>query len=106
MATARREPNFRIHGVAAALVVGAGALLGIERWQWVAIVGCIAGVMALELVNTAIESVVDLASPGHHALAKRAKDAAAGGVLVGALGAAAIGVLVFGPRLVALVGSG
>lgn len=56
-------------------------------------------VMALEVVNTAIEGLVDLASPGLHPLAKRAKDAGAGAVLLAAAAAFALGLLVFLPEI-------
>lgn len=100
--TFAREQNFRVHVVAALIVIGAAALLGISRLEWIVVLLLIAGVLALELINTAIESVVDLASPGRHPLAARAKDAAAGAVLVAAVGAATIGALIFLPRLWAL----
>ena len=58
-----------------------------------------AGVWAAELVNTAIEALTDLASPAYHPLAGKAKDVAAGAVLLAALGALMVGVLVFGPKL-------
>jgi len=60
-------------------------------------------VIAAELLNAAIEAVVDLASPNIHPLAKQAKDAAAGAVLVLATGALAIGLLVFIPAALRLV---
>ena len=61
-------------------------------------------VLGLELVNTAVEAVVDLASEDYHPLAKKAKDTAAGAVLIAAMAAAVIGVIIFGPKLLAVMG--
>jgi carbonic anhydrase/acetyltransferase-like protein (isoleucine patch superfamily) len=97
------QRNFRIHAAAGAVVVAVGAWLGLERWEWVAVAFAMALVPVMECANTAIEAVVDLASPARHPLAKRAKDCAAGAVLLAAAGAVAVGVLVFGPKLVALL---
>ena len=55
-------------------------------------------ILGLELVNTAVEAVVDLASEDYHPLAKKAKDTAAGAVLIAAIAAAVIGVIIFGPN--------
>ena len=76
-----------------------GAWLDIDRGEWVAVVLCCALVISLECMNTAVEAVVDLASPDIHPLAKRAKDCAAGAVLISAVGAAVVGCVVFLPRL-------
>lgn len=69
-------------------------MLHLSASSWAIVVLAIALVLAAELANTAIEAVVDLASPDDHPLAKRAKDVAAAGVLVALAGAAAAGVLV------------
>ena len=100
----RTERNLRIHAAAGTAAVALGAWLGLERWEWVAVALCLALVPALECANTALEAAVDLASPARHPLAKRAKDCAAGAVLLAALGAVAVGVLVFGPKLATLLG--
>ena len=60
---------------------------------------------ALETVNTAIEAVVDLASPGYHELARRAKDCAAGAALAGALASFVVGCIVFIPPIMAFLAS-
>jgi diacylglycerol kinase (ATP) len=61
-------------------------------------------VLSAELFNTALEAAIDRASPEHHPLAKVAKDTAAGAVLISAIGAVIVGVLIFLPRLLALIG--
>ena len=101
----RTQANARIHAVVTVLVVVAGFVFGITRGEWCAVVGAIGLVFTTEGLNTAIEAVVDLASPERHPLAERAKDVAAGAVLLAALTAATIGLLVFGPRVLALAGS-
>lgn len=95
MYAVRTQPNMRVHLVIAALVLLATLLLRLERIYVIAIVITIVIVLALELMNTAIEAVVDLLTVAHHPLAKTAKDAAAGAVLVGTVGAAFVGYLAF-----------
>jgi len=99
----RTEANARIHAAATVIVIAAGFLFGISRGEWCAVIAVIALVWAAEGVNTAIEAVVDLVSPELHPLAGRAKDLAAGAVLVAALAAVVIGLLIFGPRVLALI---
>ncbi|MDR0977086.1 MAG: diacylglycerol kinase family protein [Prevotellaceae bacterium] len=99
---ARKEQNMCFHLVAAVLVVAVGAAFRITRTEWMLAVLCIGLVVAAELVNTAIESVVDLASPERHPLAARAKDVAAAAVLVCAVTAAVVGLIIFVPYLVKL----
>ncbi|HKU67678.1 MAG TPA: diacylglycerol kinase, partial [Candidatus Baltobacteraceae bacterium] len=91
----RTQPNMRVHLFIAALVLVATLLLRLERIYVAAIVITIVIVLALELMNTAIEAVVDLLTVAHHPLAKTAKDAAAGAVLVATIGAVIVGYLVF-----------
>jgi len=93
------QANARLHTAAAIAAVAAGWFFDISRVEWCAVVGAIGLVFTAEGVNTAIESVVDLASPKMHPLAGRAKDVAAGAVLLAAMAAAVIGLLVFGPRV-------
>jgi diacylglycerol kinase (ATP) len=95
MYAVRTQPNMRVHLVIAALVLLATLVLRIERIYIIAVVLTIVVVLALELLNTAIEAVVDLLTVAHHPLAKTAKDAAAGAVLVATIGAVIVGYLVF-----------
>ncbi len=98
----RTERNVRIDAAAAALVVVLGFAFRIDAPSWLAIIICIGMMFALETVNTAIEAVVDLASPGYHELARKAKDCAAGAALAGAFASVAVGLVVFVPRILAL----
>jgi diacylglycerol kinase (ATP) len=91
----RTQPNMRVHFVIAALVLLATLILRLDRAYVVATIGLVALVLSLELMNTAIESIVDLLTIAHHPLAKNAKDAAAGAVLIAAVGAALAAYLIF-----------
>jgi len=95
--TVLTERNFRIHMLAAIIVTFLGFYFKINRIEWIILVISIALVMAMEMVNTAIEAIVDLVSPNYHPLAKVAKDVAAGCVLVTAIASAIVGVLLFYP---------
>ena len=99
----RSEPNARVHALAAALVILAGFAFEIERGEWLAIVLAIGGVFCAEGFNSAFEALCDVASPGRNLRVERAKDIAAGAVLLAALAALAVGVIVFGERCLALL---
>lgn len=93
----KTQPNAQIHAVATVLVVGSGFLLEVSRNDWLALILAIGMVWVAEAVNTAIEFLTDLASPDHHPLAGKAKDVAAGAVLIAAITAIVIAVIVFVP---------
>jgi diacylglycerol kinase (ATP) len=95
MYATRTQPNMRVHLVIAALVLLATLVLRLDRYYVVAIVVLVALVLSLELVNTAVEAIVDLLTVAHHPLAKTAKDAAAGAVLIAAIAAGLAGYLIF-----------
>lgn len=95
----KKERNMKIHCGAAVLVTAAGVMLGISGTEWCICLVLFGLVMALELVNTAIEAAVDLATEEKRPLAKLAKDAAAGAVLVAAIMAAAVGMIIFLPKM-------
>ncbi len=98
----RTERNLRIDAACAVIAVILGFALRIDAASWFAVIICVGMMFALETVNTAIEAVVDLASPGYHELARKAKDCAAGAALAGAAASLAVGVVVFLPRIIAL----
>ena len=98
------QRNLKIHCAFAVLAVVLGVLLDISEAGWLAVICCIMVVMALEVVNTAIESVVDLASPDYHELARRAKDCAAGAVYIAAVGSIVVACVVYVPRILTLAG--
>ncbi len=98
----RTERNAQIHFLAAVLVVIGGVLFRVSLLEWIALVLSMTLVLAFEAINSALEALVDLASPHLHPLAKRCKDIGAGAVLIAAIGAAIVGGLVFIPKLLAL----
>jgi diacylglycerol kinase len=100
----KTQINVRIHLVATVLAVALALALRVPVSQLVTIVLLCAAVISAELMNTAIESVVDLVSPEYHRLAKAAKDCAAGAVLVLAIAAVVIGLVVYGEAILALLG--
>jgi len=93
------ERNMRIHVGTAVFVLLFSAWLGLTPLEWLLIVVAIALVFIGEMFNTVVELMIDLITAERSSLAKRAKDIAAGAVLVAALTAATIGLLVLGPRL-------
>ena len=93
--TARTQQNFRIHLAVGAAVLIAAALADLAPMRVAVLVMLICLVLSAELLNTAVEVVVDLVSPEHNRLAGIAKDVAAGAVLVCAVGAVIIGIIVF-----------
>lgn len=98
--TTKTQLNFQIH-LAAILLVGAAGWyfhLAIGEWLWIVL--AIGLVLVAELLNTAIEILVDLVSPGFNEQAGKVKDVAAGAVVIAAIIAVVIGLLIFIPKLV------
>ena len=95
----RTQRNAWLHGVIAIVVFALSLWVGLKPVEWAVIVLTTAMVFAAEFLNTAIEAVVDLASPHRHPLAKVGKDVGAGAVLISALAAVVIGALILGPPL-------
>ena len=101
-AALRSELHLQFHAVASVAVLGLGLYVGLTTTEWALVALAVAGVWAAELLNTALETLTNLVSPDYHPLAGRAKDVAAGAVLLAALGALVVGGLVFGPKIWAL----
>jgi diacylglycerol kinase len=95
------ERNFGIHVFALATVVVIGLICQLQTWEWVAIIGMAALVMALEALNTALEKLCNLVQPDFHPVIKQVKDMAAAGVLIAAIAAVVIALLIFGPKVLA-----
>uniref|UniRef100_C6E468 Diacylglycerol kinase n=1 Tax=Geobacter sp. (strain M21) TaxID=443144 RepID=C6E468_GEOSM len=111
--TARTQKHMRHHFLAALVVLIAALLLRVTLLEFMLLALAISFVLFAELLNTAIEVVVDMISPEFHPMAKLAKDVAAGAVLVAAFGTAIMGYLVLSKyifpvekRLLAMVGTG
>lgn len=98
----KTERNMKIHVLAMTVVIALGFFFKLDKIEWCFIIIAIASVISAELFNTAIETVVDIVSPERNPKAKLVKDIAAGAVLVVAIGAAIIGFIVFGPRVINL----
>ena len=99
----RTQRNFRIHIAFAALGTTAGLLLGLTLLEWAVFATMVAMVLAAEMVNTMVESLVDLVTTEYHPLAKVAKDVAAGVVLLTAIASVVVGLLIFAPKLVSIL---
>ena len=94
----RTQRNIWIHIFIGLLVLAAALWMEVARSEMMILILTISLVIVTEMLNTAIEEVVNLAKPEHHPLAALAKNVAAGAVLVASLGAVLIGVLIFAQR--------
>lgn len=95
----RTQRNAWIHAIVSVAVITVSTWMQLSTHDWAIIIIAIAMVWTAEFVNTALEAVVDLASPQHHRLAKVGKDVGAAAVLIAATSAAIIGFLILGPPL-------
>lgn len=95
--TLKTQRNMRIHSVVGFLVFLAGLYFKVSRLELAILVMVASTVVVAEMINTAIESVIDLYSRQRHPLAKIAKDVAAAAVLISAFAAAIVGLLILGP---------
>jgi len=100
----RTQANFRIHVIISAAVMLVALWLQVSLVEWAILIVTMMIVLTAELFNTALEAALDRVSTDHHPLAKVGKDAAAGAVLVSAIGAVIVGLLIFGPRLLVMIG--
>jgi diacylglycerol kinase len=100
----RSQVNARIQAATAAAVVVAGLILHLSSKEWCWIILAISLVLTAEALNTALEFLTDLVTAEYHPLAEKVKDVAAGAVLIAATGALILGLLVFGPKVITLMG--
>jgi undecaprenol kinase len=94
-----QERNIRIHLSISLIVIIFGFFFSISALEWLIILLTIGGMISLEIMNTAIERMVDLVTLDFHPLAKQAKDLAAGAVFSFAIISVIIGIIIFGPYL-------
>jgi undecaprenol kinase len=99
----KNEPNFRIHVSIAFVVLIAGFFFRLDRIEWLILSFTIFYVITMELLNTVIESVVDLISPEFKPQAKVAKDVAAAGVLTAAALSVIVGLILFTPKILEIL---
>ncbi len=95
----REEPNARIHMLALAVVIAAGALFRVSTTEWLVLILMCGVVISLEILNSVVERIADFVSPARHPEIKKIKDLAAAGVLVAAITSVAIGLIVFLPKM-------
>lgn len=91
----RRERNFRFHLAVTVYVLAFAPYFSLNRMEWAILCLAFGSVLCAELINSAIERVVDRISEEQHPLSAAAKDLAAGAVLVAAIAAAGVGLLFF-----------
>ena len=103
-AACRLERNFPFDCAFSCVPIALGFAFHISLSEWLAIIVCIGMVLGFELINTALETVVDLASPDMNELAGRAMDCAAGACFIASLCALVVGVILFAPRILSLMG--
>lgn len=97
------EPNMKIHIWVTLIVILSGFLFSISNIEWMLCLICVGLVMGAEMMNTAIENVVDLITSEHNELAGKAKDIAAGGVLICTIVSVIIGLIIFVPKILNFV---
>lgn len=96
------EHNSRIHFVGAIGAIGASFIFNISTYEWIAVIFSIGFVFAMELLNSSLENLADFATNEKNEMIKKAKDLAAGGVLIAAITAGIIGFIIFAPKIFAL----
>ena len=92
------QSSFAVHFAIAVLVLALAAWLRVERWEWVALLLCIAAVLCAELFNSAIEDLARAITREQNEHLGRALDLASGAVLIAAIGSTIVGSIIFGPR--------
>lgn len=95
----RHERNGRLQLVLAVVVVLLGLLFSVSTWEWIILLVCIASVLSLEMINSAIEKLCNLVHPKYHPAVKVIKDISAGAVLWASVISGIIGVIIFLPKL-------
>ncbi len=100
--TFQTEGNFRIMAVVFILAAAGGVAFGLTPTEWALVMVCSGITLGAELLNTAVEAVVDLVSPRYHARAAKAKDAACGASFMAAVFSSAVGLIIFVPYIRAL----
>jgi len=99
----KTQPNAKIHAVISVAVLVVGLWVELNRYEWALITIMAVIVWMGEFINTALEAIVDLASPQIHPLAKIGKDVGAAAVLIAAIAAVIVGLLILGPPFLAKV---
>lgn len=98
-----QESSFRYQLFILIAIIILGIFLNLSIVEWAIIAAISATVLTFEIINTAIENIVDVIYPGYHENAKRIKDISAGAVLIAAIGAFIVGLLIFVPKIMELL---
>ncbi len=96
------QRNARIHAAGTVALIACGFLAGVARLEWCWLILALMALWTAEALNTAFEFLADVTSPEYHPLVKKAKDVAAGAVLMAAIGTATVSLLVFAPYILRL----
>ena len=99
----REEHNSWIHIAITICVIIAGFLLQISLIEWIAVILCVALVFGLELINSAVENIADFVSPQKNKMIGKVKDLSAAAVLIAAICSAVVGLIIFLPKIIALL---
>ncbi len=99
----KSELNAKVHLLATILVLSIAFYTGLKEWEWAVIILCIVAVLAAEGMNTAIEILANRITTQEDLSIKKAKDVAAGAVLFVSFGAAAVGIIIFLPKISSLI---
>lgn len=99
----KEQLNLKVHLLAMVCVIAAGLFFKLNTTEWAVVLLTFGLVLVAEMVNTAIEYLVDFVSPEHHPQAGKVKDVAAGAVLISAIIAGVVGLLIFGNKFLTLV---
>lgn len=102
--TVKTQGHMQFHVLAGSMVMGIAWWTEVSRFEWLTLVLAIGCVIGAEVMNSAVEIVVDMVQPNFHPLAGMAKDVASGAVLVSVIQAIVIGLIVFAPLVYRLVG--
>lgn len=99
----REEQNLQIHTLAALVVIVAGWSLRVSQTEWLVLILTILLVFLMEIVNSAVERVTDILKPRIHGYVKEIKDIMAAAVMLASLGAFVVGLVIFAPKIMALI---
>ncbi len=97
------DRNGQIHTGFTCIAIVAGFLLHISAVEWMFIIGCIAMVTALEMLNSCLEKLCDMVQPNFHPTIKIIKDVSAAAVTIAAIASVIIGVIIFLPKILSLL---
>ncbi|MCR4324544.1 MAG: diacylglycerol kinase family protein [Candidatus Curtissbacteria bacterium] len=96
----KKGTHFKIHTITAIAVVVLGLFYTVSPLEWLVLILTISAVISAETMNTAIEETCDILHPDEHPKARLAKHCAAGAVLILSVAAAAIGIIIFAPKII------